>query len=135
MPRQRVITNSLIGFNMTIHLYFLDFKFQLLNICYFDFSQKKPLRFFGSGPIWAHFGIFFLGGGGGGGNDSYKQRLIELKFWPQVVFIVVQMPFKVFWRTQFFTVTGVTKILVLVKLWPIFVPWRWQKPKIAIGLF
>ena len=55
----------------------------------FDFGQKKLLRFFGSGPIWAHFAVFE-------DNNSSKQRLIEPNFWPQVALIVVQIPFKAF---------------------------------------
>ena len=51
----------------------------------FDFSQKKPLRFFG----WANVWVFW-------DNNSSKQRLIELKFWTKVVLIVVQMLFKPF---------------------------------------
>ena len=35
-----------------------------------------------------------------------KQHQIELKFWPQVVLIVVQILFKAFWKTQIFTETG-----------------------------
>ena len=57
-----------------------------------------------SGLIWAHFGFL-------GGNKSSKQRQIELKFWSQVVLIVVQMAFKTFWRTRIFTLTGITQTL------------------------
>ena len=46
------------------------------------------------------------------GNSSSKQRLIKLKFWPQVVFIFVQIPFKAFWRTEIFTVTGLPKFWI-----------------------
>ena len=71
----------------------------------FDFSKKKPLRFFGSGPILAHFLVFW-------GNKSSQQRLIEQTFWSQVVLlIVVQMPFKAFWIAQIFIVTVLTQIL------------------------
>ena len=51
-------------------------------------------------PIWCE------GGGGGrgfGGNNSSKQRQIELKLWPQVVPMIVQMLFKAFWKTLIFT--------------------------------
>ena len=43
------------------------------------------------------------------GNNSIKQHQIELKLWPTGVLIVVQMPFKVFWKPQFFTEIGNTQ--------------------------
>ena len=61
-----------------------------------DFTLKKLQCFFDSGPNWAHFGGFRA-------NNSSKHCQIELKFWPQVVLIVVQMPFKGFWKARIFT--------------------------------
>ena len=43
--------------------------------------------------MWTHFGIF-------GDNISSKKRL--LKIWPQVALIVLQIPYKGFWKTQIF---------------------------------
>ena len=43
------------------------------------------------------------------GNNSGKKRQIELKFWPQAVFIIVQIPFKEFWKSQIFTEKGRTQ--------------------------
>ena len=54
-----------------------------------DFTRKKELLFFGSGLNWAHVGGFW-------DNNSSKQRQIEMKFLPQVVLIVVQIPSKEF---------------------------------------
>ena len=54
---------------------------------------------------WPIFGFFLS-------NNSSKERLIELKFWSQVVLIAVQMPCKAFWRTQIFTVTELTQNLI-----------------------
>ena len=84
-PHQRVIRNSDIDYNRTIHLYFLDAKFQLLDICCSWLYREES--FFGSGPNWARFRGF-------GGNNSSKKCQIELKFWSQVVLIVVKMIFK-----------------------------------------
>ena len=39
--------------------------------------------------FWPIFGFFW-------GNNSSKQRLIELKFWSQVILRVAQIPFKEF---------------------------------------
>ena len=99
-------TNSHITYNRTIYLYFLDVKFQLFGYLLFPtLTTKKPQRFFGSTPILTHFLVFR-------GNNSNKQRLTELKFWSQVVLIVVQMPFKAFWRTQILQWQDLAKICV-----------------------
>ena len=65
--------------------------------------------------------------GGGGGrwlvagfrdNNSSKQRQIELTFWPQVVLIVVQRPFKGFWKAQIFTENF--KVPTFLRFWSNF---------------
>ena len=56
--------------------------------------------------------VRMVGWGGGGGNNSSKQCQIELRYWPQVVLIILQMPFKRFWKTQIFT-----RILKYLKFW------------------
>ena len=63
------------------------------------FYLEEPLCFWGLGPNCHHFCEF-------GGNNSSKRHHIELKFWPQVVLIVVQIAFKAFWNTRIFTETG-----------------------------
>ena len=69
-----------------------------------DFSQKKPLYFFDSGPFWAQFWNLW-------GNNSSKPCLIERELWSELVLIVLQMPFKAFVRTEFLTLTALTQIL------------------------
>ena len=53
---QRVIRNSLIGYNRTMHLYFLDAKFQLLSISRSPLYQEETAMFFWFrtqlGPFW-----------------------------------------------------------------------------------
>ena len=93
---QRVIRNSHITYNRAIHLYFLDAKLQLQGLCCSRFYLEKTTTFFCSGPNSAHFGRFES-------NNFSKQCQIELKFWPQIVLIVVQMPFKGFWKDRIFT--------------------------------
>ena len=90
--------NSHIAYNRTSIYTFcmLSFSFWVFTIV--DFSQKKLLHVFGSGPIWAHVWNFLS-------NNSSKQSLIE------VVLIVAQISFKAFWGTQTFTVTGLTQSL------------------------
>ena len=68
---------------------------------YFLFSTLpgRSTTFFGVGPNCGHFGGF-------GGNNSSTQHHIELKFWPLVVLIFVQILFKAFWKTWIFTETG-----------------------------
>ena len=62
-----------------------------------------------------------MGDGGGRGlvagfgDNSSKQRQIELTFWPQVVLIVVQRPFKGFWKAQIFTENF--KVPKFLKFW------------------
>ena len=99
---QRVITNCYIALiGPSIYTFWMS-SFRLWLFVVFDFSQKKPLRFFGSGPIWGHFGFFM-------GNNPGKQCLILLSFWAHDALIVAQMPVKAFWRTQISTVTGLTQ--------------------------
>ena len=43
---QRVITNSHIAYNRTIHLYFLDVNFQLLDIYHFRLWPEETTTFF-----------------------------------------------------------------------------------------
>ena len=95
------------------------------------YLEETTTGFFDSGPNWVIFSFFilfylfiylfhFLGGwvvwgwlvGGWGGNNSSKQCQIELRYWPQVVLIILQMPFKRFWKTQIFT-----RILKYLKFW------------------
>ena len=58
--RQRVIRNSHTVYNRTIHLYFLDTKFQVLGFAVLDFTLNKRPLFFDSGsnraPILWGFG-------------------------------------------------------------------------------
>ena len=134
-PRQRIIRNSHIAYNMTIHLYFLDAKFHFLDICW--------------RPDWPHFLIFYfilfhsisffghLGRGGGFRDNNFsKQCQIERKFCPQVVLIVVQMIFKRFWKALVFTENfkSTQSFKFSVQLRPQFTSWRWPKPKITIRL-
>ena len=77
-----------------MHLCFLDAKFQLLEICCSQLYLEET-TFFWLRTQLAHFV-------GVEGNNSSKQRQIDPKFWPQVVLIVVQMPFKGFWKAQIF---------------------------------
>ena len=66
-------------------------------------SQLVP--FFNSYFILFYLFYFSFGVEGMGcgfvGNNSSTQQQTELKFWPQVVFIV-QIPFKGFWKAQTF---------------------------------
>ena len=55
-----------------------------------DFTQKKQ-RFFGSRHSCAHLGDI----------NSSEQGQIELKFWPQVDFMVVQIQLKRFEKLEF----------------------------------
>ena len=124
--RKRVIKNSQIVYNRNILLNVLDAKFQVLFIFCSRLFLEEALRLFGLGPNCGHFGGF-------GDNNSGKQH-IELKFWPQVVFIVVQILFKAFWKTRIQRQEIYTKFQFLVQLWPQFTPWRLPKSKIAIWL-
>ena len=54
-PHQKVVRNSHIAYSKTIHLYFLDAKFQLLGICQFRLYSEEPTTFFGSRRNWDHF--------------------------------------------------------------------------------
>ena len=112
-PRRRFIRNSHIAYNRTIHLYFLDAKSQLLgSCCSWLYLPRRNNGFFCSGPNWTHF-LFsilfpfilfiFLSARGVRDKNSSKQRQIELKFCPQVVLIVVQMPFNGFGKALIFT--------------------------------
>ena len=53
-----------------------------------EFTLKKQLLFWFRTQLDPFWGVWC--------NDSSKQRQTELKFWPQVVLIVLQIPFKVF---------------------------------------
>ena len=68
-----------------------------------NFTQKKQLFFLVHDPI----GSILVGLG----NNSSKQCQIELRFWPPGVLISVQMPFKVFLKSQIFTETWNTQNL------------------------
>ena len=85
--RQWVIRNSQIA------------KFQFLCIFCSWLYLEEAIRFFGLGPNCGHFGGFE-------GNNSRKQHHTELKFWPLVVFIFVQILYKAFWKTWIFTEAG-----------------------------
>ena len=87
-----------------------------------SFSQKKPLFFLAQDLFGPIFGFL-------GGNNSRIQCLIELKFWSQVVLIVVRMPFKAFWRTQIFTVTRLTKVWVFGPTLTLIYPLKLAKIK------
>ena len=58
----------------------------------------RSTTFFGLGPNCGNFVGF--------GSDNSSKQHIELKFWPLVVLIFVQILFKVFWKTRIFTETG-----------------------------
>ena len=72
-PRQRIMRNSHIAYNRTIHLYFLNVKFQLLGICCSRlYLEETRTVFFVQDPIGFNFlffilfyfiSIYFLGGG------------------------------------------------------------------------
>ena len=72
-PRQRVMRNSHIAYNRTIHLYCLNVKFQLLGICCSRlYLEETTTFFFVQDPIGFNFlffilfyfiSIYFLGGG------------------------------------------------------------------------
>ena len=79
-------------YNRTIHLQVLDTQFQFMCIC----CSRPCLDL---GPHCVHFGGFW-------GNNSSKRHYIELKFWTQVVLIVVQIPFQAFWKARSFTERG-----------------------------
>ena len=54
-PYQRVFRNSYIAYNRTVHLYFLNAKFQLLGICYSWLSLEETAFFWFRtqlGPFW-----------------------------------------------------------------------------------
>ena len=120
---QRVITNYHIAYNRTIHLYFLDVKFQLLGIVVFVFSQKKPLIFLVQDLFGSILWIF-----------GAMNPVNNVWFWPQFVVTVVQMPFKGFRRTQIFTVTRLTQSL---SFWsnfdPNLTPYNGQNQKKPLG--
>ena len=59
-----------------------------------------------------------VGVGGWGGNNSSKQCQIELKFLPQVVLIVIQIPFK--GKAQVFT--KIFKVLKVMSFGPNLTP-------------
>ena len=115
---EKVIRNSHISYNRTIHLYFLDAKFQLLGICCSGLYLEETTTFFLFRTqldlfcFILFYSIFFFGGGGSewvwggeaGGleNNSSKQRQNELTFCPQVVLVVVQLPFKGFRKAIIF---------------------------------
>ena len=103
-------------------------KFQVTVIYCFRLYPEKTTTFFGSGPNFPYlWGI--------GGNKSRKQHQIELKLWPQVVFIVVPMSFEAFLKnSNFYWDMTYPKFEFLVQVWPQFTPWKWPKSKIAIGL-
>ena len=128
---QRVIRNFHIPYNRTFHLYFLDAKFQLLGICRCQSYPEDKLSFWFMtllGPFWWVWG-----------NTSSKQIQIELKFWLSGVLIVVQTALKAFWKSQIFTETALNQDLTQnLSFWSNcdaqFIPWRWPRSKIAIGL-
>ena len=71
--------------------------FSFLVFAVLNFTQKKQLFFWFMtllGPFWWVWG-----------NNSSKQCQIELIFWPRGVLIVLQMPFKVFLKSQIFAET------------------------------
>ena len=97
-PRQRIIRNSDIAYDRTIHLYFLHAKFQLLSICCSQLYLEETTKvFLVQDPIGPNFlfsnSFYFIyfyrawgvGWGVGvgwevGSNNSSKQCQIELKF-------------------------------------------------------
>ena len=101
---QRAIRSFHIAYNKTIHLYFLDDKFKFLGICCSRLYSEEMTTFFWFRTNWFHFEGFQ-------GYNSSKQGQIEVNFWSQVVLIIVQMPFKVFWKTWIFTETRHTQSL------------------------
>ena len=103
-------------------------KFHLLGICWSRLYLEETATFFWFRTHWVLF--CRVGRRESGDNNSSKQRHIELKFWPQAVLIVVQMPFKGFWKTRIFT-KNFSKYLkswvFLVQLDPQFTSWKWPK--------
>ena len=78
-----------------------------------SFTRKKQLPFLvqePTGPILGDFGAI----------TPANNVTLSWNFWPQVVLIVLQMPFKAFGKTWIFTET---------ELLPQFNPWRWSKSK------
>ena len=60
-PRQRIMRNSHIAYNRTIHLYFLNVKFQLLGICCSRlYLEETRTVFFVQDPIGFNFLFFIL---------------------------------------------------------------------------
>ena len=106
-PHQKVIRNFHIVYNGIIDLYFPDAKFYLLGICRSQLYPKETTTFF----FWfrTQSGPFF---GFSKSNNSSRQRQIELKFSPQVVLIIVQISFKIFWKIRIFTETECSQNLI-----------------------
>ena len=109
-PHKKVIRNSHIVHKRNIPLHVLDANFQFLCICRSRLYLEETTMFFWFrtqlGPFWGFFG---------GGNNSSKQTTqIELKFWPQVVLIVVQIQVKAFWKNRIFTEAGCTQSLTFL---------------------
>ena len=100
---QKVIRNSHMTYNRTFQQYFLDAKFQPLGICCSQLYPKETTIFWFVTLLDSFYWVW--------GNNSSKQCQIELKLWPRGVFIVVQMPFRAFWKSQIFTETGRTQSL------------------------
>ena len=94
-PRQRVIRNFHIAYNRTIHLYFLNAKFHPLRDCFSRLYIEEIALFWFRTQLGPFLEVW--------DNNSSKQRQIERKFWPQIVFIVLQMIFKWFWKARIFT--------------------------------
>ena len=105
-PRQRFIRNSHIAYNRTIHQYYLNAKFHFLGNCRYWLYPEEITTFF-----WfrIHLGQFldFLRAITPVNNVSKT----DLKFWLQIVLIVVQKLFKAFWKIRISTETGRTQSL------------------------
>ena len=124
-PCHRLMRNSHIVYNRTIPLHVLDAQFQFLCICCSRLYLEGALRFFVLGPNCAHFGGFW-------GNKASKQHQTELKFWPQVVLIVVQILLSISENSNFYRDRGCTQSVSFWSIFnPKFTPWRWPKSKLA----
>ena len=95
--------------------------FSLFVLLFSSLPRRNNYIFLVQDPIW----LFFLGGGGwagGVGGNIYissKKCHIDLKFWPQVALIAVQMSFKLFLKIWIFLGAGHTQN---VSFWSSFDP-------------
>ena len=107
-PHQRVIRNCHIAYNRTIHLYFLDTKFQLLSsCCFWLYLEETPMFFLFKIQVdpffYFLFILFYLFFGLVGGLETITPVNSVRLSCPKVVLIVVQIPMKGIWEALIFT--------------------------------